>query len=105
MLTHDKTHQPVIEALDKLAALGSADQIRDFFFQEQIYGCCGSRDCPVSNYLFKETGHRYEVGSKELYAHNDNTTSVRHPHVVAQFVSRFDAGRYEELRRAPGGQF
>lgn len=93
----------VTELLEKLEALGSADQIRDYFVQEQIHGLRWmERACPVHTYLV----HRLHCSSEQIrvsgvqarVSHSVCTDSrVMLPREVATFVRNFDCAQYPEL--------
>lgn len=79
----------------------AADEIADLFRFEGIKGNHGANSCPVSEYLFKETGERYFVF---VYARkcvngveDDFENAVELPRSVRRFIGNFDAGCYPDL--------
>jgi len=65
-----------------------------------------SSTCPVANYLRLRTGHDTSVGHTSICALDaDGVPEVRGfthtPAVIAEFIRRFDAGRYPGLRETP----
>lgn len=94
----------VTTQLEKLGALGTAEQIRDYFVQEQILGVCrNGQKCPVHNYLQRELSfpelpigvgiERTQIGLDPL-----GTISVHNPGPVTSFIVNFDEGNYLELK-------
>ena len=108
-------HRPTTaEVIDKLTALGSADQIARHFETEGIVFVGGSRSfgCPVSQYVQRETGTLVVATSRFVRPCNvgvflDVSSDVRlDPEgPVSQFIQRFDAGGYPELEKAVGSPF
>lgn len=107
-----------MELLDKLAALGSAGQIRDFFVKEAIRGDHNATSCPVAVYLRREAGVTYSVGTQALYAevglcrHHRCPDIGAHTHAkhlgklpapVREFIWKYDRQAYPELDVRNGG--
>ena len=101
--------QALNDTLGKLEALGSADQIADFFRQERIRGTQKSPwACPVARYLNREVeAARIWVGpdlmNKGIAGLDDgwNTVEIGErtnlPDHVNEFALKFDNGVYEDL--------
>lgn len=97
------------ERLDKLAALGSSDQIRDFFVAEQLTGYQASGEsCVVALYLQRELiAEQVSWGYVGVAAGgvtvrpggSDYSTKIEVPPTVSRMIRRFDHGRYPELVR------
>ena len=50
-----RAREVITNRVDKLEAFGSADQIRDYFVQERIFGMrCKRNSCVVARYLSRE---------------------------------------------------
>lgn len=97
----------VLEVLDKLQTLGSADHIALFFRRRKVLGNPGAAyTCPVAHYLTTEASGDvlvmvscyvitvYRGGSGEeiaVYSLDDENDPV------SEFVTRFDNGGYSEL--------
>ena len=94
----------VTTLLDKLGALGTPEQIRDYFVQEQITG--NPRNgylCPVHTYLMRELDavpfHMVSVGTSQVAIGLDPlmVAIVKQPHPVTQLIDLFNNGAYDEL--------
>ena len=97
----------ISECRDKLAALGTADQIRDYLVQEHIYGLPGvANACVLANYFNKtaNTLHQIEVSGNKAYVTGVLGSGVPLPDELWTLVERFDNLRYPELdsRKIPG---
>jgi hypothetical protein len=88
----------VTEALDKLAAHGSARKIANFLAAEQ---CAGHRNagasCPVARYVTRNTGRTVYVDGESWFGGFDDADVHPVPGNVSAFVDRFDKGWYPEL--------
>lgn len=87
----------VAEVVTKLETLGSPDQIALFFKQEQIVGTpCAAFECPVANYVERETG---TVTSVSGYSVMNGPDRLELPldSAVSGFVCRFDGYDYPDL--------
>jgi hypothetical protein len=91
----------VAEVIDKLQALGSANQIAQFLSGEGITGVRTLlNSCPIANYLKRETGAE-KVRVNGFWAENEERlTMYRDGTPIPAFIARFDAGLYPELERA-----
>lgn len=89
------------ELLDKLATLGSADQIASFLEEQKIVGVpCRASGCAIANYLTRETGlmasvgesggRLFEPGVKEQIQWDCNGP-------IGEFIRAFDNGQYPNL--------
>jgi hypothetical protein len=96
--------QALNDTLGKLEALGSADQIADFFRQERIRGHKkGLWSCPVARYLYREVnapvwvgperGHQGLAGLDVMLC----TVETNLPDHVNEFALKFDEGVYGDL--------
>lgn len=104
------------EVLDKLGALGSADQVADFLRQRRIRGKRAEMDsCPVARYAWRVLGIKAWInpfdalaaingelpvtggsaGVGEYDCHQAD--EVKLPEAVNDFAVAFDAGKYEDL--------
>lgn len=100
------------EALDKLATLGSAQQVADFLVEQQIKALPGSPDrCAVAVYLMRECDVDDAwvwpggvMKSAGVVTHMNLGTELMEalPIVVTTFARRFDAGEYPELQETRG---
>lgn len=100
--------QALNDTLGKLDALGSADQIADFFRQERIRGTQKNPwSCPVAHYLIRELNARIwvgpDLGNKGIAGLDDGWNDVEIgertnlPDHVNEFALKFDVGVYEDL--------
>lgn len=96
--------QALSDTLGKLEALGSADQIADFFRQERIRGHKKNIwSCPVARYLYRELNFPVWVGPElddEGLAGLDDgwhVVETNLPDHVNEFAIKFDVGVYEDL--------
>jgi hypothetical protein len=103
MITEETT-TAITEQLDKLVALGSPEQIRDFFQAEQITGMRGRADrCPIQQYLAREVDTTVcRVKMRQTFVGAEPPTfgpwpAVHNPDLVAEFIRLFDKGYYPEL--------
>lgn len=87
----------VTEVVRKLETLGSPDQIALFFKQEQVFGRpCVAFECPVANYVKRETG---EMTSVSGWSVTSGDVRVEFPweSAISDFVARFDGFGYPDL--------
>lgn len=99
----------VAEVVDKLAALGSGQQIAQFFEERGIVGSMGWSDtCPVANYIRRETGRWVQAGiftvsSPGVFAVEEGAFTldvkdqVALPEPIMDFIVDFDRGKYPRL--------
>ena len=93
----------VTDALQKLEALGSPAQIRDYFVHEEIHGIRQSGStCPVRRYLDRELEYPSNFWMQvrtysTAWMHDTVHVEVRHPPLVRTFIENFDRGDYREL--------
>lgn len=102
----------LLEAVDKLSAVGNADQIALYLEERGITGHIGNaRTCAVSNYLRRETGLDVVSGPSRIRV--DYATSLwpeiqkvnlragqgsTEEHVgISEFISNFDRCYYRAL--------
>lgn len=99
--------------IEKLAAYGSADQMRDHLVEQKIVGIRHNRQrCIVAEYLVlngfvdrediavcetRTAGSHTEVDESARVVHLHNTGPIRHPAEMQALIRRFDAGQYPEL--------
>lgn len=109
MKTRQHAYQVMQDRVAKLETKGSADQIRDFFVEQQIGGSVGNRNfCPVANYLRTEveaeTGYpavAISVDPKDIELGGmGEILGVSTPETIAAFIAIFDDENYEELIRS-----
>ena len=111
-MTPDEAHarEVLVDRVAKLEAFGSADQIRDYFVQEQVVGQpCKRNACVVARYLAREI--EAELGGRwvtsvdgalislsqsqdDLYAVGGATST---PPAILELIKNFDGRRYPEL--------
>jgi hypothetical protein len=91
------------EAVEKLAALGSPQQIADFFQAEGIHGLVGhAHSCPVARYVQQVTGAG-RVWVSPSREHNGGVGGVGNryscylPRAVNDFALAFDNEEYRGL--------
>lgn len=89
----------IAEALGKLYALGSPDQMAVYLEAEQITGRPGmTYSCPVAKYLTRETGQAMSAGAMYAFpSTNTDHAMVKMPRMVREFIARFDARSYPRL--------
>lgn len=86
------------DAVEKLAALGSADQIRDYLVQEQVFGQVGVTTlCVLARYFHRQTGAHIAVSSGSAWIANIAGTEVPLPLELGVLLCRFDQCKYPEL--------
>lgn len=86
----------VSEALEKLAAEGSADAIALRLQAEGVTGVVGlTTRCAVANWLFRETG--MVVGVSACLWKTLGAPAASPPALVADFILAFDQGDYPAL--------
>lgn len=105
MLMERLTEGVLLDYLDKLAAQGTPQQIRDYLVREDIKGIrWSSYSCPVARYLNRELGTprqlRAQVGLIQVALIVENIR-VDTPPEVAMFISNFDLRVYPELVALP----
>lgn len=90
----------VVDVVNKLVALGSADQIALFFEGEEIVGEPTFTDaCPVANYVRRETGRRVLASWSGIYAfgHADRLEVEFGFEPIGAFMRKFDSLSYPAL--------
>ena len=89
------------DCIDKLQALGSSQQIADFFEQEGIRGTRkNSFKCAAAVYLKRETGlDRMCVSAHwaAQYGEPDTTVLIHWYSPLEQFIREFDRGQHPKL--------
>ena len=91
------------DALNKLAALGSPQQIADFFLDEGILGTVGhANSCPVAHYVQQFSGLEatwISPSSDHIdgVAGISGTEAYLMPRVVNDFALAFDNEEYKDL--------
>lgn len=91
----------VSDTLDKLATLGSPDQIAHYLEREGITGIpCAGHVCPIHEYVAREvTGVVFDVGTyttKVLHGHA-TAFGMSNPLPIAEFIGLFDRHAYPAL--------
>jgi hypothetical protein len=81
--------------IDKLAGLGSADDVARFFRVEGVVGDHSLGSCPVARYIGRESGQRITVTHTHWGAISIEARLLPRP--VADFVMRFDGLDYPDL--------
>lgn len=102
----------VIEVLEKLGALGSADHIALFLEEQGIRGhLTNSESCPITNYIERETTAdastgRYSVVvglqrglgcTERIDFTDDDTYYLPQYEAISHFVAAFDNEKYPNL--------
>lgn len=95
----------VSDALDKLAAKGAPDLIRDYLVEQKLLGLKGAATaCPVHAYLVRQMKTpevRYSVRTDVVWIGEQQgmygQMHVPNPLVVEEFIQRFDKCYYPEL--------
>lgn len=108
------TLEVITERLDKLGALGSASQIRDYFVQEGITGYTGiASSCVVAEYLYREikaegldrpylqVTARF-VENAEYFTRETSGRIDGLPEPVSDLIRAFDNRQFPELEREMG---
>lgn len=99
-LAHEQVSSvSVTELLDRLAKLGSAEAVAAHLFAAGTFGTPRrAQKCPLSLYVARETGVRIYVNHTGWEVVDRLPTEGGDlPGPVAEFVWRFDCGRYPEL--------
>lgn len=96
---HDQA-APVLEAaVKRLAEFDTSDEVAGFLKAEGIKGMIGiSSQCPVANWIRRETGYQVRVASTISVPWDGSTTVLECPYATFEFYNRFDNHRYPELQ-------
>lgn len=94
----------IVDALGKLAALGSPGQIRDHLVEQDIRGDVScTESCVIAEALTRMTGVRKNITVSHLDVSIDDFSGdykvADMPETLRVFIERFDAGLYPELER------
>ena len=92
----------VSDVLDKLATVGSPDQIAHFLESKGITGYpCAGKICPIHEYVARETtGVVFDVGTyttRILRGQGEKAFRMTNPLPIAEFIARFDRHAYPAL--------
>lgn len=92
----------VVDALDKLATLGSPGQIAGYLKQQHCLGHHGSKSCPVHWYITKSTGvvASVDIHTTIVGTYSTRSATMSNPMVVSEFIRMFDGGYFPELEMA-----
>lgn len=103
MINFEDGFYSVVDALDKLAALGSPEQVASYLKQQHCLGHHSSKSCPVQRYVTKSTGvvgTSVDTHTTVVGFYTARSATMSNPMVVSEFIRMFDGGHFPELEMA-----
>lgn len=91
-------------AWDKLSNFQTADELRDYFVSEQIFGVrARARACPIATWMMEQTGKPTAVAKSIWVGMSQNVNNYlgeiefEHTEATRDFIEAFDHEKYPEL--------